>query len=85
MENLYVKYTIDKTDIYRKLVALPVPHGEFTYESTDIIAKGSFWQMNQHTVSYRELISMYEDGYHTIEKEEYDRAEAWLKNSTDQG
>ncbi|MGB3587517.1 MAG: hypothetical protein WBA23_13300 [Tunicatimonas sp.] len=84
MKHLYVKHTDDKTDIYRKLVALPVPRGEFTYESTDIIAKGDFWQMNQHTISYRELLSMYEDGYHTIEKEEYDRAEAWLKNSTDQ-
>lgn len=81
MKNLYVKHTIDKTNIYRKLVALPVPEGEFTYESTDIIAKGDLWQTNQHTISYRELLVMYEDGYYTIEKEEFDRAEALLKHS----
>ena len=84
MKYLYVKYTTDKADIYRKLVALPIPEGEFTYESTDIIAKGDHWQMDQHTISYRELLSMYEDGYHTIDKEEYDRAEALLKNSLEQ-
>jgi len=85
MKHLYVKHTDDKVDIYRKLVALPVPRGEFAYESTDIIAEGNFCQMNQHTISYRELLSMYEDGYHTIEKEEYDRAEAWLKHRIGQG
>ena len=83
MKHLYVKHTVDETDIYRKLVALPSPRGEFTYESTDIIADGDHWQLNQRTVSYRELLSMYEDGYHTIEKEEFDRAEALLKHITE--
>jgi hypothetical protein len=81
MKNLYVKHTTDRTDIYRKLVAIPFPEGEFTYESTDIIATDNHWQMDQHTVSYRELLVMYEDGYYTIEKEEFDRAEALLRHN----
>nr|WKN36750.1 hypothetical protein K4G66_30765 [Tunicatimonas sp. TK19036] len=79
MKKFYVKNTIDQTDIYRKLVPLPTPKGEFTYESTDIIAKGNQWQMDRHDISYRDLLSMYEDGYYTIEKEEFERAEALLK------
>ncbi|MEM6845467.1 MAG: hypothetical protein AAF944_27255 [Bacteroidota bacterium] len=83
MTHLYVKHTDEQMNIYRKLVALPSPQGEFTYESTDIIADGGHWQINQCTVSYRELLSMYEDGYHTIEKEEFDRVEALLKHNTE--
>ncbi|MEQ9443108.1 MAG: hypothetical protein RIG62_28995 [Cyclobacteriaceae bacterium] len=81
MKKLYVKNTIDQKNIYRKLVLLPIPQGEFTYESTNIIAQGNHWQTDQQNISYQDLVNMYEDGYHTIEKEEFERAEALLKHN----
>ena len=37
--------------------------------------------MDQQNITYQDLLSMYEDGYHTIEKEEFERALALLKHN----
>lgn len=80
MKKLYVKNSKEQKNIYRKLVALPCPDGDFTFNSTNIIAEGDHWQMDQYNITYRDLLTMYEDGYYTIEKEEFERAEALLNH-----
>lgn len=84
MENFYVKNTNDKTKIYLKLKPILFPDSEFTYEGTEIIAEEGKWETGTYALTYQDLLKMYEAGFHTIEKEEFERAEALMKISTNQ-
>lgn len=82
MENFYVKNTTDKTKIYLKLKPILFPDSEFTYEGTEIITEEGRWETETYPLTYHDLLKMYEAGFHTIEKEEFERAEALLKLNT---
>lgn len=82
MKDFYVKNTTDTSKIYVKLKPILFSENEFTYEGVEIVAVEGKWEMDKHNLTYHDLLDMYEEGFHTIDQDEYERAEAWMKLST---
>ncbi len=83
MEDFYVKNTNEKIKVYLKLKPILFPDNEFTFEGTEIVAEEGKWGTETYPLTYQDLLKMYEAGFHTIEKDEFDRVEAMMKLSSD--
>lgn len=81
MKDFYVKNTTDTSKIYFKLKPVLRSEGECTYEGIEIVAVEGKWEMDRHNLTYQDLLNMYEEGFHMIEQEEYERVEAWVKRT----
>lgn len=81
MKDFYVKNTTDTSKVYFKLKPILFSESEFTYEGIEIVAVEGRWEIGKHHLTYHDLLDMYEEGYHTIDQDEYERAEAWVKMS----
>lgn len=83
MEDFYVKNTNEKIKVYLKLKPILFPDNEFTFEGTEIVAEEGKWETETYSLTYQDLLKMYEAGFHTIDKDEFDRVEAMMKMSSD--
>lgn len=79
MEDFYVKNTTANSKVFLKLKPILSAENNFSYEGTEIIAAEGKWETETYPLTYRDLLRMYEAGYHTIERDEYERAEALMK------
>lgn len=84
MENFYVKNTTESSKIYLRLKPILFPDNKFAYEGTEIVAEEGKWGKETYSLTYQNLMHMYEEGFHTIDKDEFDRIEALMKLSADQ-
>ena len=81
MEDYYIKNSVGQEKVFLKLKPTSNPHDDFTYEGTEIVAKNGEWAIVTHGLTYLDLRRMYEEGFHTIEKEEFERIEAFAHSS----
>jgi len=83
LENFYVKNVLGETHIYFRLKPIVFPENEFTYEGTEIHRKAGETVVETYNLTYRDILRLYEDGYHTIEREEFERVEAQVSQAFD--
>ena len=81
MERIYVKNSEGERKIYVKLEPIYHPYDKLSYEGTEIIAKGGRWRADTYELTYRDLQRMYEEGFHTIEPEEFEGVVLALQDS----
>ena len=80
LEKFYVKNTQEGKEVYFRLSPVIYPENDFTYQALKVISDNKNTQMEKHMLTYRDIIKMYEEGYYTIEKHEFEVAEALAKS-----
>jgi hypothetical protein len=83
LEDFYVKNVLGDSQIYFRLKPIIFPENEFTYEGTEILTKEGHANIENHELTYRDILRMYEDGFHTIEQEEFERVQALASNQAE--
>jgi hypothetical protein len=78
-KDFYVKNDSGTLKVFVKLKPIVFTEDSFSYEGTEIVADGDDWQTETHELTYLDILRMYEKGFHLIEKEEFERAEAILQ------
>ncbi len=76
LEDFYVKNILDDSQVFFKLKPIIFPENEFTYEGTEILTKEGNANIENHELTYHDILQMYEAGFYTIEQEEFERAQA---------
>lgn len=76
LENFYVKNTQDNKQVYFRLSPVIFPKNDFTYDALKVVQKSDHTRIEEHKLTYRDIMKMYEDGFYTIEKYEFERAKA---------
>lgn len=76
LEDFYVKNILGDTKVFIRLKPVIFPENEFTYEGTEVYSKDGQRGIEKHELTYKDILKMYEEGFYTIEKDEFDRAEA---------
>ena len=72
MEKIYVKNNEGTRKIYLKIEPVFNPHDDYAYEGTEVATQNGEWMMDTYALTYRDLRRMYEEGFHTIEPEEFE-------------
>ena len=85
MENIYVKNSEGSQKIYLKIAPLVQPHGEVTYEGTELATHDGQWQADTYGLTYHDLRRMYEEGFHTIEPEEFESVAHYVQSPESAG
>ncbi|MDF9797648.1 hypothetical protein OKW21_002911 [Catalinimonas alkaloidigena] len=83
LEDFYVKNTMGDSKIYYRLKPIIFPENEFTYLGTEILTKEGEGNIENHELTYRDILQMYEDGFYTIEREEFERVQAMVSEETE--
>lgn len=76
LENFYVKNAQDDKQVYFRLSPVVFPENDFTYDALKVVRRDGQAQLEEHKLTYKDIMKMYEDGFYTIEKHEFERAEA---------
>ncbi|MFP4091839.1 MAG: hypothetical protein ACLFUB_19045 [Cyclobacteriaceae bacterium] len=84
LEDFYVKNEAGQLKVFVRLKPIVFTENDFSYEGTEIFSQAGDWKVETHELSYLDILQMYEAGFHTIEREEYERAEALLKFNQEQ-
>jgi len=76
LEDFYVKNVLGEVQVFYRLKPIVFPENEFTYLGTEIMTKEGHAYIDNHELTYRDILQMYEDGFHTIDREEFERVQA---------
>lgn len=84
LEDFYVKNILGDSKIYFRLKPIIFPENEFTYLGTEILTKEGEANIENHELTYRDILQMYEDGFYTIEREEFERVQALVNTEKEE-
>lgn len=84
MENFYVKNKQDDKQVYFRLSPVIFPENDFTYDALKLVSKEGNIRVEAHKLTYRDIMKMYEEGFYTIERHEFERIEALAKQQLEE-
>jgi len=76
LDNFYVKNKLKDKQVFFRLSPVIIPEDDFTYNAKKITRTEEDAYVHKFKLTYRDILKMYEEGFYTIEKYEFDRAEA---------
>ena len=79
MESIYVKNHEGTRKIYLKIALVLDSHDNYTYEGTEVATQNGEWVVDTYGLTYRDLRRMYEEGFHTIEPEEFESIQSFAQ------
>lgn len=73
MEQLYLKNTNNEGLIYIKINPVYSSEDEFIFEGLEITTEKGGWEMEECELSREDLEKMYDEGFITIDQDEYEK------------
>lgn len=73
MERLYLKNTHKKGLVYLKINPVYSSDDEFIFEGLEISTEEGSWEMEEYELSREDLEKMYDEGFITIDEDEYEK------------
>ena len=82
LKDFYVKNKQAEKRVYFRLTPVMFPENDFTYKATKVVCSEEGTVKEEYQLTYKDILKMYEEGFYTIEKHEFERAEALIRLQT---